>query len=112
MLLANKTALVTGASRGIGRAVALELAKAGAKIAVNFAGNRKAAEEVAGLIEAAGGQALLVQADVGDAAAVDAMVKAEHFLPNEQSYFCTNCQFQTACKSWHNNRNKLISVAA
>ena len=76
MLLANKTALITGASRGIGRAVALELAKAGAKIAVNFAGNRKAAEEVAGLIEAAGGQALLVQADVADSAAVDAMIKA------------------------------------
>ena len=76
MLLANKTALITGASRGIGRAVALELAKAGAKIAVNYAGNKKAAEEVAGLIEAAGGQALLVQADVADSVAVDAMVKA------------------------------------
>ena len=76
MLLANKTALITGASRGIGRAVALELAKAGAKIAVNYAGNKKAAEEVAGLIEAAGGQVLLVQADVADSAAVDAMVKA------------------------------------
>lgn len=76
MLLANKTALVTGASRGIGRATALELAKAGAKIAVNYAGNRAAAEEVVALIEAAGGQAFMVQADVGDAAAVDAMVKA------------------------------------
>lgn len=76
MLLANKTALVTGASRGIGRATALELAKAGAKVAVNYAGNRAAAEEVVAMIEAAGGQAFMVQADVGDAAAVDAMVKA------------------------------------
>lgn len=76
MLLVEKTALVTGASRGIGRATALELAKAGAKIAVNFAGNRAAAEEVVSLIESVGGEAMLVQADVGDPVAVDAMVKA------------------------------------
>ena len=76
MLLANKTALVTGASRGIGRATAIELAKAGAKVAVNYAGNRAAAEEVVALIEAAGGQVFMVQADVGDSAAVDAMVKS------------------------------------
>ena len=75
MLLAEKTALVTGASRGIGRAVALELAKAGAKVAVNFAGNRKAAEEVVELITAGGGEAFLVQADVGDAAAANDMIK-------------------------------------
>lgn len=76
MLLAEKTALVTGASRGIGRAAALELAKAGAKVAVNFAGNRTAAEEVVSMIEATGGQAMLVQADVGNAADVEAMIKA------------------------------------
>ena len=76
MLLAEKTALVTGASRGIGRATALKLAKAGAKVALNFAGNRAAAEEVAALIEADGGEAMLVQADVGDSVAVEAMVKA------------------------------------
>ena len=76
MLLDDKTALITGASRGIGRAVAIELAKAGAKVAVNFAGNRAAAEEVVSLIEQAGGEAFLIQADVASSEAVDTMVKA------------------------------------
>ena len=76
MLLAEKTALVTGASRGIGRAVALELAKAGAKVAVNYAGNQNAADEVVKMIAAAGGEAFSIQADVGNAAEADAMVKA------------------------------------
>ncbi len=76
MLLANKTALVTGGSRGIGRATALALAGAGAKVVVNYAGNKAAADEVVAMIEASGGQAMAIQADVGDAVAVEAMVKA------------------------------------
>jgi 3-oxoacyl-[acyl-carrier protein] reductase len=74
-MLEGKTALVTGASRGIGKAIALRLAKEGANIAINFAGNVAAAEEVKAAIEADGGKAILVQADVSDSAAVDAMVK-------------------------------------
>lgn len=73
MLLDGKAALVTGASRGIGRAIALRLASEGAKIAINFAGNQKAAEEVKSEIEANGGEAILVQANVADPAAVEAM---------------------------------------
>ena len=76
MLLDGKTALVTGASRGIGRAIAIRLASEGAAVAINYAGNVKAAEEVKAVIEAAGGRAMLVQADVADAAAVDGMIKA------------------------------------
>lgn len=75
MLLDGKCALVTGASRGIGRAVALKLASEGAKVALNFAGNETAANEVRQEIEAAGGQAILVKADVANEAAVQEMVQ-------------------------------------
>ena len=75
MLLDGKCALVTGASRGIGRAVALKLASEGAKVDLNFAGNEAAANEVRQEIEAAGGQAILVKADVANEAAVQEMVQ-------------------------------------
>ncbi|RHM54816.1 3-oxoacyl-[acyl-carrier-protein] reductase [Mitsuokella sp. AF33-22] len=74
MLLDGKVALVTGASRGIGRAIALRLASEGAKVAINYAGNQQAAEEVKHEIESAGGEALLIKANVADAQAVEAMV--------------------------------------
>ena len=78
MLLEGKVALVTGGSRGIGRAVAIRLAKEGAVVAVNYAGNRSAAEEVKSAIEQQGGTALLVQTDVSDSAAAAEMVVRVH----------------------------------
>lgn len=75
MLLGGKVAIVTGASRGIGRGAALELAKAGAKVVVNYAGNRAAAEQVLELITANGGEAILFQADVAKAEDVEALIK-------------------------------------
>jgi 3-oxoacyl-[acyl-carrier protein] reductase len=75
MLLDGKVAIVTGGSRGIGRAVALKLASAGAKIVINYAGNLNAAQETKAMIEEKGGSALMIQADVSDMAAVDAMIK-------------------------------------
>lgn len=74
-LLAGKTAVVTGASRGIGAATAINLAKHGAAVAVNYAGNAQAAGQVVATIEAAGGKALAVQANVGDPAQVEAMAQ-------------------------------------
>ena len=75
MLLDGKVALVTGASRGIGRAIAVKLASEGAKVAVNYAGNTAKAEEVKAEIEKNGGEAVLVQADISDSKAVDAMIE-------------------------------------
>jgi 3-oxoacyl-[acyl-carrier protein] reductase len=75
MELAGKTALVTGASRGIGRAVALALAEAGADVIVNYAGSREAAEAVADQIRGSGRRAETFQANVADAAQAEALVK-------------------------------------
>lgn len=73
--LSDRVALVTGASRGIGRAIALELAAAGADVAVNYRHRADAAAEVVGQIEQLGGRAMAVQADVTDFDAVHTMVR-------------------------------------
>ena len=74
MNLTDKVALVTGASRGIGQATAIELAKAGADIVVNFIGNEAVAQETVAAIEALGRKAIKIKADVGNAEDVQAMV--------------------------------------
>ena len=63
--LAGKTAIVTGSGRGIGRAIAIELAQQGAQVAVNFFRRRAPAEETAAIITALGGRAIVVKAHVG-----------------------------------------------
>lgn len=73
--LADQVAIVTGASRGIGRAVALSLAVEGATVVVNYARSSQAADELVAQITQAGGQALAMQADVSQAAEVDGLVK-------------------------------------
>lgn len=74
-MLRGKTALVTGASRGIGRDIALTLAEAGADVAVNYAGSEAKAEEVVDKIKAMGRRAFAVQANVASYKDVEAMVK-------------------------------------
>lgn len=73
--LSGKTALVTGASRGIGRSIALALAEAGANVAVNYAGSEAAATEVAEQIRAKGVEAITVQANVGRVDEADQLIK-------------------------------------
>jgi 3-oxoacyl-[acyl-carrier protein] reductase len=66
--MSQKSVLVTGASRGIGRGIAIELAKSGHRIAINYAGNAEAAAEALALVKAAGGDGFIVQGDVAVAA--------------------------------------------
>ena len=72
--LHGRVALVTGASRGIGRAIALTLAEHGAKVAVNYVSRAGDADKVASTIRASGGAAIAVKADVSARAEVDAMI--------------------------------------
>ncbi len=81
MMLNDSVAIVTGSGRGIGRAIALELAVAGAKVVVNYAGRADKAEETVKIIREAGGEGLAVQADVSQTADVDRLIKTtlDHF---------------------------------
>ena len=74
--LAGRTALVTGGGRGIGRAICVRLARAGARVAVNYVSGEETARDTQRLIEAEGAECALVKADVSDADAVAAMVAA------------------------------------
>jgi 3-oxoacyl-[acyl-carrier protein] reductase len=74
--LSEKIAIVTGGSRGIGRGIALELAKRGATVVVNYNANADAANEAVEQIKSGGGNAMAFKADVGDEEQANALVKA------------------------------------
>ncbi len=78
MHLEGKEALVTGASRGIGRAVAIQLAQSGADVAVNYSGSEAAAQETVDAILALGRKAIKIKANVANAEEVAAMVEETH----------------------------------
>lgn len=80
-MITGKTALVTGASRGIGRAIALTLAEAGANIVVNYSGSEAAAAETVAKVKELGRDAIMVRANVADAEEVNNMFKEalDHF---------------------------------
>ena len=73
MSLHGKVAIVTGASRGIGRQIAIQLAQAGAKVVVNYSSNPGKADEVVNIIEQAGGEAISIGADLGKVSEVEAL---------------------------------------
>ena len=73
--MTNKNALVTGASRGIGRSIALQLAEDGFNVAVNYAGNKEKAEAVVSEIKAKGVESFAIQANVAEGDEVKAMIK-------------------------------------
>lgn len=74
-LLAGQVALVTGASRGIGKSIALALAEAGANVVINYAGNAEAATQVVEQAKALGVEAFAIQGHVGDSSVFEDMVK-------------------------------------
>ncbi len=74
MRLKNKVAIVSGGSRDIGRAISVQLAQEGAKVVVNFLGNKANAEETLALIHAVGGEGIIVQADMTKKSEVESLV--------------------------------------
>ncbi len=93
MRFAGKTALVTGASLGIGRAAAIELAREGANVGVNYRSSETEAQEVAQEIESLGAKALLLQGDVADQSAVEAMVKQTAETFGKVDLFVSNAAY-------------------
>ena len=116
MNLDNKVALVTGSSRGIGRAIALKLAEKGCHLAVNYLSNRGAADKVVDQIGKMGGKAVMFQGDVSDFADVEEMigkVKSEFgridILVNNVGPFLYKSIFDTTIQEWQTTLNSNLN---
>jgi 3-oxoacyl-[acyl-carrier protein] reductase len=108
MSLENKVALVTGSSRGIGKTIALKLAKAGASLVINYKSNITAANEVVESIREMGRKAISIQSDVSNFANVEEMIKkvmAEFgridILVNNVGPFLYKPIYDTTIQEWH-----------
>ena len=109
MRLAEKVAIVTGGSRGIGRAIAIRLAEAGARVVVNYRDNEQAAAEVKAEIERAGGAAHIVRGSVAETGAATAMVNEAvrrfgrlDILVNNAGILTRQFAMMTKPESWRN----------
>ncbi len=96
--LAGKTAIVTGASKGIGAGIARELARQGARVVVNSASDRSGADKVVAAIEAEGGQAIAVQASVAIAADVKRLFAETSRAYGEPDILVNNAAVYSATK--------------
>ena len=88
--LTGKVAVVTGASKGIGAAIAKSLAAEGASVVVNYASSKAGADTVVAAITAAGGKAVAVPGDVSKAAEAQGIIDAAHWRPTG---YCEPCQW-------------------
>ncbi len=116
MNIVNKVALVTGSSRGIGKAIALKLAEKGCDLAVNYLSNRGAAEQVIDLIREMGRKAFIFQGDVSSFAEVEEMiekVRVEYgridILVNNVGPFLYKTIFDTTIEEWQDTLNSNLS---
>lgn len=109
----GRIALVTGSSRGIGRATAIALAREGGFVVVNYMKNRENAMEVASLIREEGGEAMTVAADVSRAEAVEKMRDKVHENAGEIDILVNNAGIHQHLKTWemsHEDWNRVIAV--
>jgi 3-oxoacyl-[acyl-carrier protein] reductase len=104
----TRTALVTGGSRGLGRAMCVGLAEMGCNVAVNYMSNETAAAEAVAACEAAGGQAVAIQGDVSNSDDVDALVAATRdafgpidILVNNAGIAPIQPVFEATIETWH-----------
>ena len=93
MKFQGRTVLVTGASRGIGRACALEIAREGGKVGINYRSHPEEAEQTAEAVRKAGGDAILLQGDVADQSAVEDMVARVASEWGRLDYYISNAAY-------------------